>query len=157
MSTVPANVHHEAWSGISPGDITDHIEAHNEKVMCETCSATYCTRAGLYLHKMKLCCLETAIKLLYIYDHLLHNCLNSYDIYTYYTVRSRNLIVNWIYNVRLCGWYCILLCYYKLCWIHNYNQVNDNYIILYCAMDIIYDRAVQIHVDWILDVLGSTP
>ena len=28
----------------------------------------------------------------------------------YYTVRSRNLIVNWIYNVRLCGWYCMLLC-----------------------------------------------
>ena len=44
-----------------------------------------------------------------------------------------------------------------MCWIHNYNQVNDNYIIFYCAMAILYDRAVHIHVDWILDVLGSTP
>ena len=36
-----------------------------------------------------------------------------------------------------------------------YDQVNDNYIIFYCAMAILYDRAVHIHVhvDWILDVL----
>ena len=30
-------------------------------------------------------------------------------------------------------------------------------LFFYCAMAILYDRAVHIHVDWILDVLGSTP
>ena len=39
------------------------------------------------------------------------------------------------------------------------RYLNDKYIILYCAMAILYHRAVHIHVhvDWILDALGSTP
>ena len=50
------------WSMI--WDIT--WTTHNEKVMCETCSATYYTRTGLCLHKMKICCWQTAINLSYI-------------------------------------------------------------------------------------------
>ena len=37
-------------------DLGYHVNTHNEKVMCETCSATYYTRTGLCLHKMKICC-----------------------------------------------------------------------------------------------------
>ena len=38
-------------------DLGYHVNTHNEKVMCETCSATYYTRTGLCLHhKMNICC-----------------------------------------------------------------------------------------------------
>ena len=121
------------WTFTMKHDLGYHVNTHNEKVMCETCSATYYTRTGLCLHKMKICCWQTAINLSYIYYIIL-------TIFIHITPLDHvKLIVNWLYmyNVRLCGWYCILLCYYKLCWIHNYYQVNDNYIIFYCAMAIL--------------------
>ena len=97
FSTVPVNVHNEAWSGIS----REHPQWESD--VWDLFSDI--------LHQNRFLSPQDEDMLLrdsnYVVIHLLHN---YYDIYAYYTVGSRKLIVNWIYlyNVRLCGWYGIL-------------------------------------------------